>query len=61
MFYLIEDTLTEADYDECLKRDYPYVAIVTREEFETKKELFDMGIEMELFPENAHTTYAKVN
>lgn len=61
MFYLIEDTLTEADYEECLERDYPYVAIVSREEFENKKELFDMGIDMELFPENAHATYAKVN
>lgn len=61
MFYLIKETLEQATYEDCLKRDYPYVAIVGRQEFEEKKELFDMGIDMDLFPEMIHTSYAKVN
>lgn len=47
-YYLIKDKLETAAYAECLKHEYPYVAVVTKEEFESHKQLFDMGIDQEL-------------
>lgn len=47
-YYLIKDKLETASYDECLKHEFAYVAVVTKDEFESHKQLFDMGIDQEL-------------
>ena len=47
MYYIIDDKLEESTYEECLKRDHIYVAIVDKEEFKKNSDLFNMGIDME--------------
>lgn len=61
MYYLIKDKLIEATYEECLKHDYIYVAIVDNTEFKNKSELFNMGIDMEFDTSEAPVSCVKVN
>ena len=61
MYYIIDDKLEESTYEECLKRDHIYVAIVDKEEFKRNSELFNMGIDMEFDPSMAPVSCVKVN
>jgi len=61
MYYLIKDKLEEATYEECLKRNFIYVATVDKDEFKKNSELFNMGIDMEFDPSNAPVSCVKVN
>lgn len=61
MYYLIKETLEKATYEECLKHEYPYIAIVTAEEFSGQSELFDMGIDMDIDYENPGVSKILVN
>ena len=45
MYYQIKDTLTECAAKDIGNRKIPYVANVSLEEFEEKKDLFDMDEE----------------
>lgn len=48
MYFLIKEHLEKADKNECRKHEFPYVAIVTRDEFNRESSVFDMGIDMDL-------------
>lgn len=61
MYYLIKETLEEASYEDCLKHEYPYVAIVTAEEFSMQSDLFDMGIDMDIDYDNPGVSKIIVN
>ena len=61
MYYIIDDKLEESTYEECLKRDHIYVAIVDKEEFKKNSDLFNMGIDMEFDPSMAPVSCVKVN
>ena len=47
MYYQIKNTLTECNASDIKSRKVPYVANISLEEFEEKKDLFDMGIDLE--------------
>ena len=61
MYYQIKNTLTECSAEDIGNRKFPYVAIVSYEEFEEKKDLFDMGIDLDLEAEPDNITEIQVN
>lgn len=61
MYYLIKDTLVECDMEECHKDEYQYVAILTSEEWQDRKDSFEMGIDLEPEILEIHNTKAEVN
>ena len=61
MYYQIKDTLTECAAKDIGNRKIPYVANVSLEEFEEKKDLFDMGIDLDLHAEGDDITEIQVN
>lgn len=61
MYYIIDDKLEEASYEDCLKRDHIYVANVSVDEFKKNTELFNMGIDMDFEPGIAPVSCVKVN
>ncbi len=61
MYYQIKETLIESTKEKCLDRSIPYVALVTKEEFENTTDLFDMGIELDLVYDDSATTKVEVN
>ncbi|HOO80459.1 MAG TPA: CorA family divalent cation transporter [Lachnospiraceae bacterium] len=61
MYYLIKETLIPAKESEIRKKTEQYVAVVSEEEFNQKRELFDMGIDLELDLKTIGTTKAEVN
>jgi len=61
LFYLIQDTLVAASAEDCQSRQFPYVALVTAEEFSTLAGLFDMGIDMNPDFEHSRVTKIEVN
>ena len=61
MYYQIKNTLTECSAEDIGNRKFPYVAIVSYEEFEEKKDLFDMGIDLDLEAEPDNVTDIQVN
>ena len=48
MYYLIKETLERATLDECLKGEYPYVAILNTDQWANEKESYSMGIDMDV-------------
>lgn len=60
MYYLIRETLVETTLEECTSGKYPYVAILSMKEWETNKEAFTMGIDLDMKFE-MDTTKAEVN
>lgn len=52
MYYLIKEQLVEATAEECAEHKYPYVALITAEEFNSENTLFDMGVDMEITKPN---------
>lgn len=63
MFYQIGETLQEITLDELLETKAKYVAILTSEEWRESRDVFDMGIELEIEPDlvDIFTTKAEVN
>ncbi|MCQ2451901.1 MAG: magnesium transporter CorA [Oscillospiraceae bacterium] len=61
LFFLIQDTLVSATQKECCQHKYPYVALVTAEEFNTIPGVFDMGIDMNPDFEHQDVTKIEVN
>ncbi len=60
MYYSICETLIETTLQECTSGKYPYVAILSAEEWEQKKDSFSMGIDLDMTLE-MDTTKAEVN
>ena len=61
MYYQIKNTLTECSAADITNRKFPYVALISYEEFEEKKDLFDMGIDLDLDAEPDDITDIQVN
>ena len=61
MYYLIRKNLVECGAAELRQREAQFVAVLTSAEWEQKKELFDMGIDLELNPADIHNTKIEVN
>ena len=61
MYYLIKSSLTECTAEELHKGDYQYVAVLSLDDWKNEQSSFDMGIELEINPEDIHNTKAEVN
>ncbi len=61
MYYLIKSTLTECTAEEVHKGDYQYVVVLTIDEWKKEEKAFDMGIELDIEPDDIHNTKAEVN
>ncbi len=61
MYYLIKSTLTQCSEEELHKGQYQYVAVLSIEEWQKQQSSFDMGIELDIEPDNIHNTKAEVN
>lgn len=60
MYYLIKESLVPSTLEECLKGEYPYIAILTSKQWLEEKESYSMGIDMDMSLE-IDTTKAVVN
>ena len=61
MYYLIKNTLEECSAGQCHDASYPYVAVLTPEQWLAQSENFDMGIDLDMENEDILTTKAEVN
>ena len=61
MYYLIRNNLTPSDAAEFKAGDEQYVAVLTTAEWEKNRELFNMGIDLDLTPRDIHNTKIEVN
>ncbi|MER2056299.1 MAG: CorA family divalent cation transporter [Clostridia bacterium] len=61
MFYLIQKKLIESNPAEFKTGEGQFVAVLTAEEWEKNKDLFDMGIDLDLNPADIHNTKIEVN
>lgn len=61
MYYLIRSTLTEVPREKLTQHSAPYVAVLTREQWLTERQSFDMGIDIDPFAHEIHSTKAEVN
>ena len=61
MYYLIQKTLTECSAPEFKLGEAQFVAVLTAKEWEKEKDLFDMGIDLDLNPSDIHNTKIEVN
>ena len=61
MYYLIQKSLAECEVSELRGTECPFVAVLTPAEWEREKELFDMGIDLDLNPADIHNTKIEVN
>jgi len=61
MYWLIENTLKESDHKHSLQGKKQYVAVITPDEWQKKRNDFDMGIDIDFETEDIHTTMAEVN
>ena len=61
MYYLIHKSLTECSPSELRAGECQFVAALTAAEWEQEKELFDMGIDLDLNPADIHNTKIEVN
>ena len=61
MYFLIKNSLVSVETLDFRKSRNQYVAVISSSEWHEHKELFDMGIEMELDPELIHSTKVDVN
>ncbi len=61
MTFLIDETLTELDSLSVEKQRGPYVSILTKKEWESNREKFDMGIEIDPGESEIVVTKAEVN
>ena len=61
MYYLIRKSLTECTASELRSGECQFVAVLTDAEWEREKELFDMGIDLDLNPADIYNTKIEVN
>lgn len=61
MFYQIKETLEACAVEDLGSREYQYVALVTREEYDKMSDVFDMGIDLDFGFENIAVTRIQVN
>ena len=61
MYYLIKETLVECTSQDIGKDGSQYVAVLTPEEWQTEKEMFNLGIDMDMDIKEIHNTKAVVN
>ncbi len=61
MYYLIRSILTEVKREELARQPGPYVAVLTRNEWLQERGSFDMGIDIDPFSHQIHSTKAEVN
>lgn len=61
MYYLIKSTLTECTLEDCRTKGGQYVAILTPEEWVSQRDIFEMGIDLEIDALEVHNTKAEVN
>ena len=61
MLYLIEDKMQETTAEALFALKHQFVAVITRAEWETLHDRFDMGIEWEPDMQDIHNTKAEVN
>ncbi len=61
MYYLIKSSLTECTAEEVHKGEYKYAVSLTPEEWQKQQSSFDMGIELDIKPNDIHNTKAEVN
>ena len=61
MYYLIRKTLTECPPSEFNAADAPYAAVLTGAEWEKERDRFDMGIDLDMHPNDIHNTEIEVN
>ena len=59
-YYLLEETIRPCTENELFK-DKKYVAVVSTSEWEKQRDIFDMGIELEIDVDDIHNTKAEVN
>lgn len=61
MFYLINETLSEISQETIKNASAQYVAVLSSQEWALKKDIFDMGIDIEPDISAIHSTKAEVN
>ena len=61
MYFAIEETLMECELQEIRKKNKKYAAVLTNSEWQTLRDGFDMGIDMEPDVSAVHNTKAEVN
>ena len=61
-YYLLKETIQPCSGKDLHKQtNHQYVAVLTTPEWEKERDLFDMGIELEMDSKNIHNTKAEVN
>ena len=61
MYFAIEETLMECELQEIRKKNKKYAAVLTNSEWQTLRDGFDMGIDMEPDVSAVHNTKEEVN
>ena len=61
MYYLIKSALQPCSLEDCHKDATPYVAVMTPQEWQAHKTIFEMGIDMEPELNEIYTTKAEEN
>ncbi len=61
MYYLLKETIEPCDAATVHSASCQYVAVLTAEQWQTERESFDMGIELEPDAKDIHATKAEVN
>ena len=61
MYYLIQQSLTSADYQQIKQSEDQFVAVLTSAQWLEQKDSFDMGIDIEPQIGEIHSTKAEVN
>ncbi len=61
MYYLIDEILTECSAEECFGSEKQYAVALTGAEWDELRDRFDLGIELDMDPEDIHSTKAEVN
>nr|MCR5674684.1 magnesium transporter CorA [Lachnospiraceae bacterium] len=61
MFYLIGESLEEADREQIKNSNRQYVAVLSSEEWEANRDSFEMGIDLDTDISEIYTTKAEVN
>ena len=61
MYYLIRKTLTECPPSEFNAAAAPYAAVLTGAEWAKERDRFDMGIDLDMHPNDIHNTEIEVN
>ena len=61
MYYLIKETLTPVGREELKPAREQYAAVLTTAQWQTLRDSFDMGIDIEPEPAEVHSTKVEVN